>query len=130
MRLVLFPMTTLKETLDDRFDCIKECEDIATHGCAKCAPTGFVYYCETFGFYTEYEGEIEDQLYEIGYVHNYERDPGKSIRQLTNNAVWAVIEHYCATRVDDEADRYEYSMSIDDYSDDAEALASAGYIDG
>ena len=119
-------MATLKEALDDRFDCIKECEDVARYGCSM-GVTGFIYYVETAQFYDEYSSEIEDQLYEIGYVHNYERDAGKSIQQLKNDAVWAVVEHYCATRIDDEADRYEYSGFIDDYSDDAEALASAGY---
>ena len=108
MSLVLFPMTTLKEALDDRFDCIKECEEIASHGCASCCVTGFISYYETSNFFDEYEGEIEDQLYEIGYVHNYERDLCKSINRMKNDAVWAVVEHYCACRIDDEADRIIY----------------------
>ena len=101
-------MTTLKECLDDRFDCIEECNDVANHGCSM-GVTGFIYYVETAEFFDEYESEIEDILYEIGYVHNYERDAYKSINQIKNDAVWAVVEHYCACRIDDEADRIEYA---------------------
>ena len=120
-------MATLKEALDDRFDCIEECRDVMNHGCSG-GVTGFIYYVETSEFYDLYSDEIEEILYDIGYIHNFNRDDTVSIKQLKNAAVWAVVEYYCSCRVGDYENEHE--GFIDDYMDDEDALASAGYIDG
>ena len=114
----------LKEALDVRFDCIEECRDVMNHGCSM-GVSGFIYYSETSEFYDQYESDIEEILYDIGFIHNYERDEAVSIQQLKNAAVWAVVEYYCSCRCGD----YECESEgfIDNYMDDAEALASAGY---
>ena len=93
-------MTTLKECLDCRFDCIEECRDVMNHGCSG-GVTGFIYYSETSEFCDEYEGEIEEILYDLGYIHNFDRDETVSLKQLKNAAVWAVVEYYCSCRVGD-----------------------------
>ncbi len=104
-------MATLKECLDERFDCIEECKDIMNHGCSM-GVTGFIYYVETAQFYDEYESEIEVILYYIGYIHNFERDEAVSIQQLKNAAVWTVLEYYCTCRCNDaDFDHYE----VEDY---------------
>jgi len=100
MRLVLFPMDLLKEALDKRFDDIEECRDVMNHGCSG-GVTGFIYYSETSEFYDEYESDIESILYDLGYIHNFNRDDTVSIKQLKNAAVWAVVEYYCSCRVGD-----------------------------
>ena len=41
----------LKTALDERFDDIEECKDIQEHGCASCAPSGFIYYYENRKFF-------------------------------------------------------------------------------
>ena len=71
--------------------------------------TGFIYYSECSEFYDEYEGEIEEILYDLGYIHNFKRDDSVSIQQLKNDAVWTVVEYYCTTRVGD----YEMTEGYD-----------------
>ena len=93
-------MDLLKEALDKRFDDIEECKDVMNHGCSG-GVTGFIYYSETSEFYDQYESDIEEILYDIGFIHNYERDEAVSIQQLKNAAVWAVVEYYCSCRVGD-----------------------------
>ena len=77
---------------------------------------------------TKISDEIEGILYDIGYIHNEDRDDTVSIKQLKNAAVWTVVEYYCSCRVGDYENEHE--GFIDDYMDDEDALASAGYIDG
>ena len=122
-------MATLKEALDARFDCIEECRDVMNHGCSG-GVTGFIYYSETSEFYDLYESEIEEILFDLGYIHNHERDENVTINQLKNQAVWTVVEYYCSCRVGDYDSDHDPMGYLDDYSDDADALASAGYIDG
>ena len=50
----------LTKALDERFADIEECKDIQEHGCASCAPSGFIYYYENRKFFNEYEEELED----------------------------------------------------------------------
>ena len=73
--------------------------------------TGFIYYCETSQFYDEYEGEIEEILYDLGYIHNFDRDETVSLKQLKNAAVWTVLEYYCTCRCNDEVEVEDYDFS-------------------
>ena len=102
-------MDLLKEALDVRFDCIEECRDVMNHGCSG-GVTGFIYYSETSEFFDEYEGEIEEILYDLGYIHNFKQDEAVSIQQLKNDAVWTVLEYYCTCRCNDTE-----SLEVEDY---------------
>ena len=105
MRVVLFPtmQERLKAALDERFDDIEECKDIQEHGCASCAPSGFIYYYETRKFFNEYEEELEDYFYEIfgaDWMQQFVADKTVSdTRTFKNYCVWLMIELYCLDRV-------------------------------
>ena len=96
----------LKAALDERFDDIEECKDIQEHGCASCAPYGFIYYHETRKFFNEYEEELEDYFYEIfgdDWMKQFVAD--KTVTDtmtFKNYCVWVMIELYCLGRVDQE----------------------------
>jgi len=90
----------LKLALDTRFDDLEEVKDVANHGCSG-GVSGFIYYYETSKFFDDYEDEIEEILFDLGIGHNTKED--ETIRQLKNNAVWAVVEYYCFMRLEDFA---------------------------
>ena len=94
----------LKAALDERFDDIEECKDIQEHGCASCAPYGFIYYYETRKFFNEYEEEIEDYFYNMfgdDWMKEFVADKRVSdTATFKNYCVWMIIELYCLGRVD------------------------------
>ena len=96
----------LKAALDERFDDIEECADIQRHGCASCAPSGFIYYYETRKFFNEYEEELEDYFYEIfgdDWMKQFVND--KTVTDTAtfkNYCVWLMIELYCLGRMDEQ----------------------------
>ncbi len=93
-------MSLLFDALDERFDDLQECKEISEHGCASCAPHGFIYYYETRKFFLEHEDEIEDYLETI---YGDELLPAlikdnQTISTLMNAMVWLVIEDYCTCK--------------------------------
>ena len=108
MREVLFPImqeSRLTVALDKRFDDIEEIKDIQKHGCASCAPSGFIYYYETRKFFNEYEEEIEQHLdYMLGDDWMKQCVADKTVSDtmtFKNYCVWLIIEFYCLGRVDE-----------------------------
>ena len=86
----------LKAALDERFDDIEECKDIQEHGCASCAPYGFIYYHETRKFFN-YE------IFGDDWMKQFVAD--KTVTDtmtFKNYCVWVMIELYCLGRVDQE----------------------------
>ena len=83
----------LKAALDERFDDIEECKDIQEHGCASCAPYGFIYYHETRKFFDEYEEEIEQELeYMFGddWMQSNWLAPPPDLYNRNNNCSWLI----------------------------------------
>ena len=82
--------------LEERFDDLDECRDVAEHGC-EMGVTGFIYYWETRKFFFEHEDEIEAYLDGI-YGKSILEDLSKSnatINQLINAMVWIVVQDHC-----------------------------------
>ena len=96
--------TRLKLALDTRFDDLDEVKDVARHGCEG-GVSGFIYYYETSKFFDEHEDEIEEILFDLGIEHKSK--DFDTIRQLKNNAVWAVVEYYCFMRSEEESNLME-----------------------
>ena len=96
----------LKAALDEHFDDIELCKDIQEHGCASCAPAGFIYYYETRKFFNEYEEELEDYFYEIfGDDWMEQFVSSKNVTDTAtfkNYCVWLMIELYCLDRVNQD----------------------------
>ena len=105
MREVLFPIMQerLKAALDERFDDIEECKDIQEHGCASCAPSGFIYYYETRKFFNEHEEELEQYFQGIfGDDWMEQFVASKTVTDtmtFKNYCVWMMVELYCLGRV-------------------------------
>ena len=102
----------LKAALDERFDDIEECKDIQEHGCASCAPYGFIYYHETRKFFDEYEEEIEQELEDIfGTRWMSDMVASQSVHNTVtykNYCVWVIVELYCQNRRDENEDTSGY----------------------
>jgi len=96
----------LKAALDERFDDIEECKDIQEHGCASCAPSGFIYYYENRKFFNEHEEAIEEYLqFMLGDDWMKQCVADKTVSDTVtfkNYCVWLIIEFYCLGRVDKE----------------------------
>ena len=96
----------LKAALDEHFDDIELCKDIQEHGCASCAPSGFIYYYETRKFFNEYEEELEEYFYEIfGDDWMEQFVSSKNVTDTAtfkNYCVWLMIELYCLDRVNQD----------------------------
>ena len=94
----------LKAALDERFDDIEECKDIQEHGCASCAPSGFIYYYENRKFFNEHEEAIEEYLqFMLGDDWMKQCVADKTVSDTVtfkNYCVWLIIEFYCLGRVD------------------------------
>ena len=107
----------LKAALDERFDDIEECKDIQGHGCASCAPSGFIYYHETRKFFNEYEEEIEQHLeYMLGDDWMRQCVTDKTVTDtmtFKNYCVWLIIEFYCLGRVDQEIQAVEEASNAE-----------------
>ena len=92
---------TLIETLATRFageEGRQEMDDINTHGIS-CGFSGFIYYSEINEFFNEFESEIEDFYYDA-FGSEWVKDSGladcDSFDAMRNQAVWGVVETYCA----------------------------------
>ena len=95
----LLNMSRLFDALDERFDDVEECKDVAHHGCGG-GVGGFIYYSETRAFFFEHEDEIEDYLdniYGDELLPSLIKD-NPTINNLINAMVWCVVEDYCACR--------------------------------
>ena len=107
----------LKAALDERFDDIEECKDIQEHGCASCAPYGFIYYHETRKFFDEYEEEIEQELeYMFGDDWMRQCVADKTVTDtmtFKNYCVWLIIELYCLGRVNQEIEAAEEASNAE-----------------
>ena len=104
-------MSRLTDALDERFNDIEECKEIAEHGCASCAPHQFIYYYETRKFFFEHEDELE-QYVEDNYGWDLFRTRKfGSVNQLINDIVWFVIETHC---------RHKYDVHLGGFEHDGE----------
>ena len=95
----LLNMSRLFDALDERFDDVEECKDVANYGCGA-GVGGFIYYSETRAFFFEHEDEIEDYL---DNIYGDELLPSliknnPTINSLINAMVWCVVEDYCRCR--------------------------------
>lgn len=94
----------LTVALDERFTDIEEVKDIQEHGCASCAPSGFIYYYENRKFFNEYEEELEEYFQGIfgdDWMQQFVADKTVSDTvTFKNYCVWMMIELYCLGRVD------------------------------
>ena len=98
--------TTLKDTLAARFAGVEgrqEMDDINAHGIAG-GFSGFIYISEINEFFYEFESEIEDFYYDAFGV-DWVKDSGladcDSFDAMRNQAVWGVVETYCANSDED-----------------------------
>ena len=92
-------MSRLFDALDERFDDVEECKDVANHGCSG-GVGGFIYYSETRAFFFEHEDEIEDYLdtiYGDELLPSLIKD-NPTINTLMNAMVWCVVEDYCTCK--------------------------------
>ena len=83
--------------LEERFDDLDECRDVAQYGC-EMGVNGFIYYWETREFFFKHEVEIEDYLDGI-YGDSLLEDLSKSngtITELINAMVWIVVRDHCS----------------------------------
>ena len=86
----------LFRALDERFDDVEECRDIARHGCEG-GVSGFIYYHEINEFFWQHRYEIEDYLSSI-YGDDYleQMSKGKlSLNTLLCEMVWVVVTDHC-----------------------------------
>ena len=90
-------MSRLFDALDERFDDLDECRDVAQYGCDM-GVTGFIYYWETRKFFFEHEDEIEaylDGIYGDSILEDLSKK-NNSINQLINAMVWIVVQDHCS----------------------------------
>ena len=95
----LLNMSRLFDALDERFDDVEECKDVANYGCGA-GVGGFIYYSETRAFFFEHEDEIEAYVSQIygDQILKEIATTNTSINQMINQMVWMVVEDYCACR--------------------------------
>jgi len=83
--------------LEERFDSIDECRDVAQHGC-EMGVNGFIYYWETKKFFNEHQVEIEaylDGIYGESLLEDLSKNNG-TIDQIINEMVWIVVRDHCS----------------------------------
>ena len=82
----------------------QEMNDIHTHGMS-CGFNGFIYTSEINEFFNEFESEIEDFYYDA-FGSEWIKDSGladcDSFDAMKCQAVWGLVETYCADWVIDE----------------------------
>lgn len=94
-------MTSLQETLTNRFTDKDEIETIINHGCSG-GVSGFIYSTELYEFFEEYEDEIEDLLDDNGIELVSLVPDFQSFQQLREAAVWWVVVHHCQSLAEQE----------------------------
>ncbi len=95
----LLNMSRLFDALDERFDDVEECKNVANYGC-KAGVSGFIYYSETRAFFFEHEDEIEayvSQIYGDEIFQEIART-NTSINLMIKQMVWMIVKDYCAYR--------------------------------
>jgi len=96
-------MSRLFDALDERFDDVEECKDVAHHGCGG-GVGGFIYTYETRKFFNEYEEEIEQELEDIfGDRWMADMVASQSVHDTVtfkNHCVWVIVELYCQEKRD------------------------------
>ena len=83
--------------LEERFDDLDECRDVAQYGC-EMGVNGFIYYHETKKFFFEHEDEIEaylDGIYGDSLLEDLSKSNG-TITELINAMVWIVVRDHCS----------------------------------
>ena len=110
-------MSLLFDALDERFDDLEECKEISEHGCASCAPHGFIYYYETKAFFEEHQDEIEQYIDDNYGWKLFMEEEGRyslSVRELINTLVWWTVESYCQSKslIEDEEEAWKDSNCV------------------
>lgn len=87
-------MTTLNQTLAERFSDLDEIRDVAIHGCLG-GVSGFIYSSELYDFFEHHEDEIEDVLESCGITYSDLKPDAQTFQEIREAAVWFVVETYC-----------------------------------
>lgn len=87
-------MTTLNQTLAERFADLDEIKDVAQYGCSG-GVNGFIYSSELYDFFEKHEDEIEDTMEVHGITYSDLKPDAQTFQELREAAVWFVVEAYC-----------------------------------